>query len=165
MANSYIYSGGSPIYNVPELLGKDYDYIFVPTGGGEILCDIAMCFTSLRTKIFGICPIASTWVTSRGHDFDPNMPESYADKLTAPTTIQMREYLQEVFLNDNIRILGTQEDEFKRAHGLANDMGLDCEPSGAAGCVALLEDFRDKHDIKLTPNARVLIVNTGNGEK
>lgn len=153
-----------PIYDLLGVIRDRYSAVFVPTGGGELLHDVAVRFMFEPTLVFGVSPMGHPSIT--GTSFKPeNFITSFADKLVCPTH-QMGGALRTLreISRGGIQYLDATEDEFKRAYKLAQDAKLNCEPSGAAACVILLNSFRKKHGIQLPKNQKVLIVNTGNGK-
>lgn len=160
----------NPIYEVMWYANVgSYRAVFVPAGGGELLHDVAANFLYSDTWIFGVCPKGHPLITGTTFESD-NFVESYADKLVCPTH-QMGGLLQTASSARSsvgirpIEYLSATEQNFRHAHRLAQQAGLDCEPSGAAACVSLIKTFRERHRLSFGPEDRVLIVNTGNGER
>ncbi len=155
-------------YMTYELSGDydDYTRMFCPVGSGELFFDLA-CNSSSRVyaevQPHGIVPLSHPALTNR--TFDTDVQPSYADKLVTPNFPITYHFgmSEDLLARDKPTIIGATEDEFRQAHALSISLGLDLEPSGAAGMVGAVQSFRERHSINIGRDEKILLVSTGKG--
>lgn len=149
-----------------EIINQSADYVFIPFGTGNLYENIINInrreittrladprFLGNKEKLQGCHFIGAT--TDRF--------ESLADKLYSPhlpfshfNAQWIRLYHQAGYCGQKSNVYIFDEKYLLKAMDLANDLKINCEPSGIAGLAMFLQ-----MDKKIKPDEKVLIVNTG----
>ncbi len=157
-----------PIYRVTDVWrGEPYNNVFIPTGSGELLCDLVAQKMGRQPNIYGICPQGHPFIRGMDHtEFDDNVPASRMDKLVTPTAITIEDHFDlDKYWYKNVHFLEASEGDSEIADRVAENADLNSESSGAAACTIAVPSFREKHGLEFKPSDLILVVNTGNGEQ
>ncbi|MBT3297891.1 pyridoxal-phosphate dependent enzyme [archaeon] len=148
-------------HHAKNLLKDNPDYVLCPAGSGKLWMSIVKTVEklSLETKVIGITPQGKNgFYFNYNEDCNNWDLKSVADKLTAPYTALRDEILIKA---PRHYILEVNEKQFRKAHKVARNSGLNCEMSASAGFVIYDKEFQKLIDIK--PDSKVKIVSTGIG--
>lgn len=149
-----------------EILNLSPDYVFTPYGSGYIYTKLTETAKNISRmpgydKRFSGNPVTVSNCNFMGAT--TVNADSVADKLYSPflpfaqiNTDWLRFFKTAGYCGDMTGIYSVEEHFFERACALATDLGIECEPSGAAG-LALLLQMEDE----IPKDKKILIVNTG----
>lgn len=152
-----------------EIINNDPAYVLCPFGTGELYENICNVLKRESQKVKAFDPrlqISSKrlgWINIIGAT--SNRAETSADKLYAPHlpfthfNEQWLGFYRDLgYIGQQSGVFVVQERFIIKAYDYLTQLGIRCEPSGAAGLAYLFQ-----HPDKLPKNKKIIIVNTGRG--
>ena len=153
-----------------EIINNSPDYCFIPFGTGNLFENVLNINKQQISSMNSDPRFEGDIDKLRKCNFigaTTNNPDSKADKLYSPylpfshyDDQWMRFYKYAGFCGLESDVLSVEEIYLEEALSMAHKQGISCEPSGIAG-LALLLQMKNQ----IPPDAKVLIVNTGNSGK
>lgn len=183
-----------PTYDALISSAWAYDKVFCPVGSGELFYDLYTASPIRKSHFYGVTPIGHPAVshdrfTERTgsladklitpcypiRDFHFNFYDllnkgkgerHYEERrggglvlkghFSDPDSMRGEKYYHYTPIS---------EDEIRSANNLATGCGFNAEMSASVGFACMLDSFRERNQIAIDGPERVLIVNTGNGDK
>lgn len=151
-----------------EILNENPQHCFIPFGTGDLFVNVLIIAErEFNNRIYKHDPRfrgdINTISQCNFYGATTRNANSRLDKLFSyhlPSLKDYYDYIHSLIANHRIgrnsAILELEEEFIEEALVLATDQGIACEPSGIAGLALLLQNRQD-----LTPDAKILIVNTG----
>lgn len=152
-----------------EIINNNPDYVLCPFGTGELYENICNVLKRESQKVkdydprLKISPKRLGWINIIGAT--SNQANTAADKIYAPHLPFTHFNEQWLGFYRNLGYIGQQSGVFvvqeryiEKAYDYLNQLGIRCEPSGAAGLGYLFE-----HPERLPKRKKIVIVNTGRG--
>lgn len=152
-----------------EIINNDPTYILCPFGTGELYENICNVLKREAQKVKSYDPRLSISPKRLGQiniiGATSNRSDTIADKLYAPHLPFTHFNEQWLGFYRNLGYIGQQSGVFvvqekfiQQAYELLTNLGIRCEPSGAAGLAYLLQ-----HPQRLPKKGKIVVVNTGRG--
>ena len=155
-----------------EILEGEPDFVSLGIGGGKLFLSLYNVIKQkgISTRLIGVVPRKDNGVFNdeklieeEGNlMFRGKIYGSVADKLATPYSHYKRALL-EAMRNGHF-IVEARNRDFVKANREAVKKGYEAEVSGSAGFTILDKSFVRRHDLPLTPESHVRVINTGKGK-